>query len=57
MKSYLAVLDHQPEVTIQSSEVVDYKFVSPEELEAMSDKLTEWARWHYFEYKDKILNS
>jgi len=57
LKSYLAVLDYLPDIKIQASEVVDYKFVSPEELEAMSNELTEWARWHYFEYKDIILNS
>lgn len=57
LKSYLAVLDHQPEITVQASEVVDYKLVTPDELEAMSDSLTEWSRWHYFEYKDRIINS
>ena len=56
LKSYLAVLDHFPDVTIQSSEVVDYKFVTPAELELMQDELTEWARWHYLEYKDKLVN-
>lgn len=57
LKSYLAVLDYQPETRLQDTEVVGYKFVSPDELEAMSDCLTEWARWHYFEYKSQILNS
>ena len=57
LKSYLAVLDGYPDVKHQEGEVVDHKFVTPEELEAMSDELTEWARAHYFEYRDRIINS
>ena len=54
LKSYLVRLDYIPTLTLQESEVVGHKFVTPDELEAMKDKLTDWARKHYFTYKAEI---
>ena len=54
LKSYLVRLDYIPVLTLQESEVVGHKFVTPEELEAMKGDMTDWAREHYFAYKSEI---
>lgn len=52
--SYLLTLDAMPEITVQSSEVVDYKLVTQKELEEMADELCEGCRRRYFIFKREI---
>ncbi len=48
--SYIATRDSYPKVTMQPEEVVDYRFVSEEQLEDMLDKLTKGTRERYKKY-------
>ncbi len=52
--SYLVLLDEMPEIKLQASEVVGYKFVTQSELEEMADELTRGTRSRYYIYKDRI---
>ena len=55
--SYLSSRDGYPIVTIQPEEVVGYEFVTREQLEAMSDKLTKGTRERYKKYESQIFKS
>ncbi len=52
--SYLVEIDYAPEIKLQESEVVGYKLVTQDELEAMADELTRGTRSRYYIYKEKI---
>lgn len=52
--SYTLRLSEIPKITLQPTEVVDYKFVTRAQFEAMLDRVTRGTRRRYEEYKDKI---
>lgn len=52
--SYMLKLEDYPQITLQESEVVGYKFVTRQQLEAMMDELTRGSRSRYSHYKDII---
>ena len=52
--SYLLELDSLPEITVQPTEVVEYKLVDMAELEAMAHQLCEGCHKRYNIYKNEI---
>ena len=52
--SYLLTLDTLPEISIQPTEVVDYKLVGEGELDEMADQLCDGCRRRYFIFKKQI---
>lgn len=52
--SYLLCLELLPALSLQSTEVVGYRLVTKEQLEAMMDDLTWGTKNRYSIYKDKI---
>ena len=52
--SYMLELDKMPKVTIDTNEVVDYKFVTREEFEKMENDFGEGTQIRYKEYRDKV---
>ena len=52
--SYLLCLDDLPELRLQPAEVVGYKLVSREELDAMTDELCANCARRYFIYREKL---
>lgn len=55
--SYLLPLDAIPKVTLQQSEVVEWRLVDERELREMKDSLTEGTYRRYLLYGDKIFRS
>ena len=54
--SYLLRLDTLPELTLQPEEVVGYKLVSREELDAMTDLVCNNCAKRYLIYRDRLFN-
>ena len=52
--SYFVSFDVLPSISLQESEVVDFKLVSPEYIINAADELTPWTRESFGMYKDKI---
>ena len=54
--SYLVCLNELPKISLQESEVVDYRLVDPEYIIGASDELTPWTRESFGMYKDRIFS-
>ena len=52
--SYILRLDALPEIKLQPSEVVKYRLVTVDELEKMTDLLTDGTHRRYISYKNRI---
>lgn len=52
--TYMLRLDSLPELTLQPTEVVGYKLVTREELDAMADELCVNCKMRYLVYRDRL---
>lgn len=54
--SFVTHLDVTPEISLQPTEVVDHKIVTPDQLDSLSQDLTEGTRERWALYRERIVS-